>query len=106
MNVLDKIEKLRLDRGWSVYRLAEKAGITDKCIYNWYNRNTMPSIEVTRKDDGKKILLNVSGIDGVFPEAKGAFVSMRGSVALFCPKISGYFVEETYWEVKEQIMRE
>ena len=37
MNVLDKIEKLRLDRGWSVYRLAEKAGITDKCIYNWYN---------------------------------------------------------------------
>ena len=29
-------------------------------------------IEVTRKDDGKKILLNISGIDGVFPEAKGA----------------------------------
>ncbi len=49
MNVLDKIEKLRLDRGWSVYRLAEKAGITDKCIYNWYNRNTMPSIETIEK---------------------------------------------------------
>lgn len=49
MNVLDKIEKLRLDRGWSVYRLAEKAGITDMCIYNWYNRNTMPSIETIEK---------------------------------------------------------
>lgn len=49
MNVLDKIEKLRLDRGWSVYRLAEKAGITDKRIYNWYNRNTMPSIETIEK---------------------------------------------------------
>ena len=49
MNVLDKIEKLRLDRGWSVYRLAEKAGITDKCIYNWYNRNTMSSIETIEK---------------------------------------------------------
>ena len=49
MNVLDKIEKLRLDRGWSVYRLAEKAGITDKCIYNRYNRNTMPSIETIEK---------------------------------------------------------
>ena len=49
MNVLDKIEKLRLDRGWSVYRLAEKAGITDKCIYNWYNRNPMPSIETIEK---------------------------------------------------------
>ncbi|MFR5102336.1 MAG: hypothetical protein ACLTE4_07315 [Christensenellaceae bacterium] len=64
-------------------------------------------IEVTRKEDGKKILLNISGIDGVFPEAKGAFVSMRGNIALFASnKVSGYFVEETYWEVKEQIMRE
>lgn len=64
-------------------------------------------IEVTRKDDGKKILLNVSGIDGVFPEAKGAFVSMRGTASLFASiKVSGYFVKETYWEVKEQIMRE
>ena len=49
MNVLDKIEKLRLDRGWSVYGLAEKARITDNCIYNWYNRNTMPSIETIEK---------------------------------------------------------
>ena len=58
-------------------------------------------IEVTRKEDGKKILLNISGIDGVFPEAKGAFVSMRGNIALFASnKVSGYFVEETYWEVK------
>ena len=40
-------------------------------------------IEVTRKEDGKKILLNISGIDGVFPEAKGAFVSMGGNIALF-----------------------
>ena len=64
-------------------------------------------IEVTRKEDGKKILLNISGIDGVFPEAKGAFVSMGGNIALFVSnKVSGYFVEETYWEVKEQIMRE
>ena len=64
-------------------------------------------IEVTRKEDGKKILLNISGIDGVFPEAKGAFVSMGGNIALFASnKVSGYFVEETYWEVKEQIMRD
>ena len=40
-------------------------------------------IEVTRKEDGKKILLNISGIDGVFPEAKGAFVSMRGNKRVF-----------------------
>ena len=49
MNLLDKIEKLRFDRGWSVYRFAEKTGFTDKCIHNWYNRNTMPSIETIEK---------------------------------------------------------
>lgn len=70
MNVLDKIEKLRLDRGWSVYRLAEKAGITDKCIYNWYNRNTMPSI-LDRMAKGKAPLdtygksLQLHHIDGI-----------------------------------------
>ena len=45
MDILRKIEKLRTDRGWSVYRLAEKLGLTDKCIYNWYHRNTVPTIQ-------------------------------------------------------------
>lgn len=62
-------------------------------------------IEVTRKDDGKRILLNVSAIDGVFPEAKGSFVAARGTVALFSKLVSGYYIEETYWEVKELIKK-
>lgn len=45
MDIVDKIEKLRTDRGWSVYRLAEKSGLTDKCIYNWYNRKTVPTVQ-------------------------------------------------------------
>ena len=37
----------------------------------------------------------------------GKLISMNDSIALFASnKVSGYFVEETYWEVKEQIMRE
>ena len=46
--VLDKIEQLRTERGWTVYRLAERSGITDKCIYNWYKRGTMPTIQTLK----------------------------------------------------------
>ena len=43
MDVLRRIETLRLERGWAVYRL------TDKCIYNWYLRNTVPTLETLQK---------------------------------------------------------
>jgi len=49
MDVLRKIETLRLERGWTVYRLAELSGLTDKCIYNWYLRNTIPTLETLQK---------------------------------------------------------
>ncbi len=49
MDILQRIEGLRLDRGWTVYRLAEKSGVTDKCIYNWYHRNSVPSIQVLQQ---------------------------------------------------------
>ena len=45
MDILDKIEKMRLERGWSVYQLALLSGLTDKCIYNWYKRDTVPTIK-------------------------------------------------------------
>lgn len=48
-DVLIRIEKLRTERGWSVYRLAELSGLTDKCIYNWYKRGTIPTIDTIRK---------------------------------------------------------
>ena len=40
----DKIEKLRKQRGWSVYKLAEEAEITPSTIFNMYSRGTLPSI--------------------------------------------------------------
>ena len=49
MDVLRRIETLRLERGWTVYRLAELSGLTDKCIYNWYLRNTVPTLETLQK---------------------------------------------------------
>lgn len=44
MNVLMRINKLRLDRGWSVYRLANEAGLAQSTIINMFNRETLPSI--------------------------------------------------------------
>lgn len=45
MDILSKIDKIRKDKGWSVYRLATESGLTDKAIYNWYQRGTMPTIK-------------------------------------------------------------
>jgi transcriptional regulator with XRE-family HTH domain len=44
MNVLDKIVKLREERGWSEYRLAEEAGLTQSTISTWYRKNMIPTI--------------------------------------------------------------
>ena len=44
MNVLKKINKMRLDRGWSVYRLSVESGVPQSTLTNMFNRETSPSI--------------------------------------------------------------
>lgn len=44
MNILDKITKLRLERNWSEYQLAEKSGLTQSMISTWYRKNMLPTI--------------------------------------------------------------
>ena len=44
MNVLKKINKLRLEKGWSVYRLSVESGLPQSTITNMFNRETLPSI--------------------------------------------------------------
>lgn len=44
MDVLKKINKMRLDRGWSVYRLSVESGIAQSTLTNMFNRETQPSI--------------------------------------------------------------
>lgn len=45
IDIVKKIEQMRLERGWSVYKLAELAGLSEKCIYNWKTRNSIPTIQ-------------------------------------------------------------
>lgn len=44
IDILKKIEKLRLEHNWSLYKLAEEAGLTQSTITNMFSRGTLPSI--------------------------------------------------------------
>ena len=44
MDIKEKITKLRLEKGWSLSKLARTAGISENAVYNWYNeKNFTPS---------------------------------------------------------------
>ena len=49
MDVLKKINALRIDRGWSVYKLAVEADLPQSTIINMFNRETLPSIVTLEK---------------------------------------------------------
>lgn len=44
MNIHDKLRALIKARGWSEYRLAKEAGLSESTIANIFRRNTNPSI--------------------------------------------------------------
>ncbi len=44
MDVIGKLNKLRLERNISVYRLAELSGINQSTLANTFSRGTVPSI--------------------------------------------------------------
>jgi len=39
-----KIDAIRTQRGWTVYRLAEESGISKSAIHKWLDTDTIPSI--------------------------------------------------------------
>ena len=45
MSVLEKIKKLQQERGWSTYKLAYEAGLTQSTLSNMFARGTCPTIE-------------------------------------------------------------
>ena len=45
MDVIAKLNKLRLERNMSVYRLAELTGINQSTLANTFSRGTIPSIQ-------------------------------------------------------------
>ena len=48
MEVLEKIESLRKEKGWSINYLAMESGLTQSTLNNLYSRNTEPKISTLR----------------------------------------------------------
>ena len=46
MDVIAKIEKLREERGWTKYRLAEESMLTYSTLSAMYLRNTPPKLDI------------------------------------------------------------
>ena len=45
MDINKKIEELRFQRGWSIYELAQKAGIAQSTLTSMINRGNPPKID-------------------------------------------------------------
>ncbi len=48
MDVLEKIDRLRLERGWSVNNLAMEAMLTQSTLNNLYSRHAEPKLSTLR----------------------------------------------------------
>ena len=44
MDVLERITKLREERHWTEYQLAERSGLTQSTISSWYRKNMQPTL--------------------------------------------------------------
>ena len=51
-DVLREITRLRLERGWSEYELAQNSGISQSIISTWYRKNQTPTIQALDKGFG------------------------------------------------------
>lgn len=48
MDVLSRIEQLRMERGWSVNYLAMEAGLTQSTVNNLFSRHAEPKLSTLR----------------------------------------------------------
>ncbi|MDE7165271.1 MAG: helix-turn-helix domain-containing protein [Clostridiales bacterium] len=44
--VYERLDDLRVARGWTPYELAKRAGVSTSAIYHWRERLTLPSLEL------------------------------------------------------------
>jgi len=47
-DILKKLDKLRKEKGLSIFKLTELAGLSENTIYNWYNKGSQPTIEALK----------------------------------------------------------
>ena len=49
MEILERINELRNQHGWSIYKLAEESGITQSTLANMFSRKTLPSLTTLKQ---------------------------------------------------------
>lgn len=49
IDILAKIEAMRIERGWSEYELSKKADIPQSTISSWYRKNQVPTLRLLDK---------------------------------------------------------
>jgi len=47
--VTQRIDQLRHERGWTVYKLAQEADLNEQTIRNWFSNKTYPLIPAIKK---------------------------------------------------------
>jgi len=48
-DILASITRLRSDRGWTEYQLAERSGLPQSTISSWYRKNMIPTVPSLEK---------------------------------------------------------
>ena len=43
-SILARLEALRKEKGLSVFKLTEQAGLSENTVYNWYKKKSQPTI--------------------------------------------------------------
>lgn len=47
-DLLQKLDKLRIEKELSIFKLTELAGLSENTIYNWYNKGSTPTLEALK----------------------------------------------------------
>ncbi len=42
-NIVNKIDRMRVERGWSIYKLAQEADISQQTFHQWLEGKALPS---------------------------------------------------------------
>lgn len=48
-DILETINELRQQRGWTEYQLAERSGLPQSTISSWYRKNLVPTVSSLEK---------------------------------------------------------
>lgn len=71
-DVLSRLQELRENRGWSVYKLSKLSGIPQSTLATWYQKNLYPPI------DKLEIICNTFGISLAEFFSTGTIKSLSG----------------------------